>query len=136
MKLKLDHIAVAVSDLGAALAAFEQQLGLACDRVEEVPEQGARVAFLDLDGSHLELVQALDAGSPIARSIAKRGEGLHHVCFEVPSLDQAIAGLTAKGVQLATQPTPGAKGSRVVFVHPKSMNGVLVELVEKAPPPC
>ena len=131
MKLKLDHIAIAVSDIQAAVEAFQEKLGLPCQKVEEVAAQGAVVAFFDLGEAHLELVSPLGKETPLARSIEKRGEGLHHLCFEVPSMSEAIAGLEAKGAQLTGPPTPGANDSRVAFVHPKSMSGVLVELVEK-----
>ncbi len=132
MKLKLDHIAIAVADLDKAIAAFQEKLGLPCEKVETVDAQKATVAFFDLGGSHLELVSPSDPESAVARSIAKRGEGLHHLCFEVPSLDAAVADVTGKGGVMVGPSTPGANGSRVAFVHPKSMNGVLVELVEKA----
>lgn len=131
MKLKLDHIAIAVTDIEAAITAFQDKLGMPCEKVETVEAQKATVAFFDLGGTHLELVMPSDPDSAIARSLAKRGEGLHHLCFEVPSLDAAVTELTAKGGVMAGPSTPGANGTRVAFVHPKSMNGVLVELVEK-----
>jgi len=131
MKLKLDHIAIAVSDVAAAITAFQDKLGLPCEKVEDVPSQGARVAFFDLGGAHLELVSPLDPSSSIARSIEKRGEGIHHLCFEVPSLETAITDLESKGAKMTGPATPGANGTRVAFVHPKTMNGVLIELVQK-----
>jgi methylmalonyl-CoA/ethylmalonyl-CoA epimerase len=130
-KLRLDHIAVAVKDIDAAVAAFSEKLGLPCEKVEHVEAQKATVAFFSIGDAHLELVAPSDPTSTVARSIEKRGEGLHHLCFEVPSLDAAIAESTAKGAELAGQPSAGAGGSRVAFLHPRSMNGVLVELVEK-----
>lgn len=134
--MKLDHIAIAVTDIKAAVEAFQDKLGLPCQKVEDVPAQGAVVAFFDLGSVHLELVSPLSPESSLARSIQKRGEGLHHLCFEVPSMKEALDGLKAKGAQLAGEPTPGANNSTVAFVHPKSMNGVLVELVEKPLPTC
>lgn len=137
MGLKLDHIAVAVSDLKAAITEFETLLGLSVERTEHVPTEGADVAFFDLGGHHLELVAPAAADSAIARSIAKRGEGLHHLCFEVPDIEKALETLRAQGMRLVNEkPVPGAKGSRVAFVHPKGLRGVLVELVEKARPAC
>lgn len=136
MKLRLDHIAIAVDDIQAAVAQFEQKLGLACEKVEEVPAQQAVVAFFALGDAHLELVAPTDKTSSVARSLEKRGEGLHHLCFEVKSLDASVTALKEKGVQIASEPKPGAGGSRVAFVHPKSMNGVLVELVEKPSSAC
>lgn len=132
MAMKLDHIAVAVRDLSAAVEDFEAKLGLACERVEDVPSERARVAFFDLGGAHLELVMPTSDESAMGRSLAKRGEGLHHICLEVADIDRAIAALRASGLALVNdEATPGAGGSRIVFVHPKSMHGVLIELVEK-----
>jgi methylmalonyl-CoA/ethylmalonyl-CoA epimerase len=131
MTLKLDHIAIVVADLEKAVEAFRDKLGLPCDKIETVDAQQARVAFFDVGGAHLELVSPSQPDSALGRSLAKRGEGLHHVCFEVPSLEESIASLTAKGAVMAGPSTPGANGTQVVFVHPKSMNGVLVELVQK-----
>lgn len=133
MKFKLDHIAVAVRDLEAAKANFEEKLGLSCEHVETVPTEKAKVAFFDVGGPHLELVSPTEPGSAIDRSIDKRGEGLHHICLEVEDIEATLAMAKAAGLQLInTEPRPGAKGSRVAFVHPKALSGVMVELVEKA----
>ena len=131
MRIKLDHVAIAVADLEAAISDYEA-LGLTPERVENVPTQKANVAFLDVGGAHIELVAPTDPSSAVARSLEKRGEGLHHICLEVPDIELALAALAAKGVQLVNEaPVPGAGGSRVAFIHPKSMRGVLVELVQK-----
>lgn len=136
MSFKLDHIAVAVANLETAVENFEKKLGLECEHVEEVPSEKAKVAFFDVGGAHLELVSAATSGSAIARSIEKRGEGLHHICLEVDDIEAALALAKAAGLRLVNEaPVPGAKGSRVAFIHPKSLNGVMVELVQKAPPP-
>jgi methylmalonyl-CoA/ethylmalonyl-CoA epimerase len=133
MRFKLDHIAVAVRDLQAAIGNFEGKLGLACERVERVPTEKAEVAFFDVGGGHLELVASTEPGSAISRSIEKRGEGLHHVCLEVDDLEGALALAKAAGLPLVNEaPVPGARGSRVAFLHPKGLNGVMVELVERA----
>ena len=132
VKIRLDHIAVAVSDIKAAIEDFEGKLGLACERIETVPSEKSEVAFFDLGGPHLELVSPTDADCPMGRSLSKRGEGLHHICLEVGDIGTAITALKAKGVQLINEtPQPGADGSKIAFIHPKSMRGVLVELVEK-----
>lgn len=131
-KFKLDHVAVAVSDLDAAVENFEGKLSVPCERVEEVPTENARVAFFDVGGAHLELVASTVEGSSIARSIEKRGEGLHHICLEVENIEAALALAKAAGIRLVNEaPVPGAGGTKVAFLHPKSLNGVLVELVEK-----
>ncbi|MBI2373428.1 MAG: methylmalonyl-CoA epimerase [Deltaproteobacteria bacterium] len=135
--MKLDHVAIAVSDLEAAIVAFRDQLGLTLEHVETVEAEGARVAFFPVGDAHLELVSPARPDAAIARSIEKRGEGLHHVCFEVANIDSEIQRLLERGAALTSNaPTPGAGGSRVTFVHPKSMNGVLVELVEKPKSAC
>lgn len=132
MKFKLDHIAVAVRDLEKARAGFEEKLGLTCAHVEEVPTEKARVAFFDVGGPHIELVSPTEAGSAIDRSIEKRGEGLHHICLEVEDIEATLALAKAAGLELINDtPRPGAKGTRVAFVHPKALSGVMVELVEK-----
>jgi methylmalonyl-CoA/ethylmalonyl-CoA epimerase len=133
MRMKLDHIAVAVADIAAAVDAYEQKLGLRCDKIEEVPDERAKVAFFDLGGAHLELITPLDPEAPLQRSLDKRGEGLHHICLEVEDIELAMAALRDKGVTLVKdRPSIGAGGNKVVFIHPKSMNGVLIELVEQA----
>ncbi len=130
MKLKLDHVAVAVRDVEAARRNFEK-LGLELDRIEEVPDQKARVAFFDVGSAHLELVAPMEEGA-VSRSIDRRGEGLHHICLEVDDLEQALALVKAAGIGLVDEnPRPGAGGTKIAFVHPKGLNGVLVELVEK-----
>jgi methylmalonyl-CoA/ethylmalonyl-CoA epimerase len=131
--MKLDHIAVAVRDIERAVEDFEKRLGLRCERIEDVPTEAARVAFFDLGGPHLELVMPTGEGSVIARSLERRGEGLHHICLEVADLEKTMAALKAAGLVLTgDSPSPGAGGSRITFVHPKSLHGVLIELVEKA----
>lgn len=132
MTYKLDHIAVAVRDVDEAVSRFQAKLGLPCTGVEDVPSEKARVAFFDLGGAHLELVQSTESGSAIDRSIAKRGEGLHHICLEVTGLETVLRTLKEAGLPLVTeQPVPGSRGTRVAFLHPKGLHGVLVELVEK-----
>lgn len=136
MGFKLDHVAVAVRDIQEAISQFEQKLGLECERVETVEGEKAKVAFFDLGGAHLELVQSTQAESAISRSIEKRGEGLHHICLEVENIDATLALAKAAGLRLINEtPVPGANGSRIAFVHPKALNGVLIELVEHAQAP-
>lgn len=129
---RLDHVAVAVEDLDRSVEGFEKKLGLHLERVEVVPTEKARVAFFDLGGPHLELVASTDPTSSIARSLQKRGEGLHHICLEVKDIDSALVLARAAGLPLVNEtPVPGAGGSRVAFLHPKGLSGVLIELVEK-----
>ncbi len=130
--LRLDHVAVAVYDLEAAMSRWGL-LGLGCTHVEDVPSEGVRVAFLPAGEVALELLQPLDPDGPVARFLQARGEGLHHVAFRVPDLHAALNSARASGVRVV-EPAPrlGSRGRRVAFLHPKDTAGVLVELVEAA----
>jgi methylmalonyl-CoA/ethylmalonyl-CoA epimerase len=128
---RLNHVAVVVPDIDAALGFWRDGLGLKPAGTKDLAEQKSRIAFLPLDGSEIELVQPTDAGSGIAKYLAKRGPGLHHVCLETADLDGLIARLKAKGIRLTSDaPQAGADGRRMIFVHPESAGGVLVELYE------
>lgn len=132
MAMKIDHIAVAVRSLEEALKVYRDILGLELKGVEEVPEQGVRVAFLPAGESRLELLEPLSPESPVASFLEKRGEGIHHICFEVEDLEKTLQDLANKGVRLVDErPRIGAHGRKMAFVHPKSMHGVLVELYQK-----
>ena len=129
---KIDHIAIAVHSIEEALQAYEGALGLELADIGEVSEQGVRVAFLPMGESALELVEPLTSGSGVAKFLEKRGEGIHHICFEVDNIEAALQDLAAKGVRLIDeQPRQGAHG-RVAFLHPKSTHGVLIELIQKS----
>lgn len=132
MIVSLDHIAVAVPDLGEAIARFCGDLGLTLHGQEDVAPAQTRTAFLPVAGpTTIELVTPLDGAGPIAASLEKRGPGLHHLCFRTDDIDADMARLRAKGWRFTTDaPTPGAHGTRVVFIHPKSTGGVLIELAE------
>ena len=125
----LDHVAILVSDLDAAIELYRDVYGLTLSEVEEVPTEKVRVAIFGHGAGRIELVSPAGPDSPMAKTIEKRGEGLHHVCLEVPDIEQAMAALRAKGAPLLDErPRPGAGGARVAFVHPKGSRGVLVEL--------
>lgn len=131
--LRLDHLGIAVARLDEARALWEGKLGLAAGKVEEVPSQKVRVAFLPLGDLKLELLEATGPDSPIARHLAKRGEGLHHVAFEVPDLRAAMREAKEHGMApLADEPVRGAGNRWVCFLHPRDAGGVLVELVQPA----
>lgn len=130
--MKLDHLGVAVKSLEAGLRFYRDLLGLEVERVEEVPGEKVRVAMLPLGETRVELLEATAEDSAIARFVAKRGEGLHHIAVRVPDLTAAMARLKTAGVRLVSeQPGLGAGGHRYVFVHPQGAGGVLVELVEE-----
>lgn len=128
---KIDHIGIVVHSIEEALQVYEGALGLGLTNVEEVPEQAVRIAFLPVGGSKLELVEALTAQGGVAKFLEKRGEGIHHICFEVDDIEAALQDLAAQGIRLIDeQPRQGAHG-RIAFLHPKSAHGVLIELIEK-----
>jgi methylmalonyl-CoA epimerase len=128
---RIDHIAVVVENLDAALATYRDALGMTVSRIDTIPEQDVKIAFLPSGDSEIELLKPIGVDSGIARYLAKRGEGLHHICLEVDDMEQTIADLKSRGIQLTHEtPQRGAYG-RVVFLHPKSTSGVLIELLEK-----
>jgi methylmalonyl-CoA/ethylmalonyl-CoA epimerase len=129
MKATIDHVGIAVSDLSEALALYRDALGLEIEAPEEIPSQRVRAHFVRAGDAFLELLEATAADSPIAKYVAKRGPGIHHVALRVDDIHAALAELKARGVRLIDQtPRPGAHGSLVAFVHPSSAHGVLVEL--------
>ncbi len=131
MIIGLDHIAIAVADMDVAIARFLEDFGVPMSGREDVPTEQTSTAFFPLPGTRIELVTPLDGLGPIAASIDKRGEGIHHICFRTDDLDADIQRLRGKGYRFTSeQPRPGAHGTRVIFVHPKSAGGVLIELAE------
>lgn len=129
---QLDHIGIAVADLDAALAFYRDAVGLPASAVTEVPTERVRAVFLPVGDAALELLEATDASSAIARAIDRRGPGLHHITLVVDDLPAAIARLKAGGVRMVDDvPRPGAHGTLVAFVHPSAAQGVLVELKQR-----
>jgi methylmalonyl-CoA/ethylmalonyl-CoA epimerase len=129
--MRLDHIAIAVSDLDAAEAAY-QALGLEWKGREEVSSQKVLTSIFQSGDSRVELITPTTADSPISAFLAKKGPGLHHICFEVADIEAEITRLKSAGFRLLNEiPRPGIEGSRVAFLHPASAAGVLVEIVEK-----
>ena len=127
----LDHIGIAVSDVAQALAFYRDALGLAVETPEEVASQRVRAHFIPVGESAIELLEATAEDSPIAKYVAKRGPGLHHITLRVDDIRAALARLKEKGVRLIDEtPRPGAHHSLVAFIHPSSAHGVLVELVQ------
>jgi methylmalonyl-CoA/ethylmalonyl-CoA epimerase len=125
----LDHVAILVSDLDAAIRLYRDVYGLELAEVEEVTSEKVRVAIFGHGAGRIELVSPSGPDSPMAKAIEKRGEGLHHICLEVPDIEKAMAALSSQGAPLLDEkPRPGAGGARVAFVHPKGSRGVLVEL--------
>lgn len=131
--LGLDHVAIAVKALEPAIDLYRDLLGLRLEAIEEVPEQAVTTAIFagssETGMGRIELICPTTSDSGVARFLDKRGEGIHHLCFEVEDLEAALAELAARGVPLIDRaPRPGAGGAKVAFVHPKGAHGVLVEL--------
>ena len=128
--ITIDHLGIAVKSLTAAKSTYEK-LGLPISDEETVEHEKVRVVMIPVGDSRIELLEATSDDSAIAKFIAKRGEGLHHVCMKVPDLAAAVARLKQDGVRLVSEEIKtGAGGHRYVFVHPSSAGGVLLELVE------
>ena len=128
---KIDHLGIAVRALDTALAFYEKQLGFTVELRETVPQEKVNVAMLPAGDSRIELLEATEPDSVIAKFVEKRGEGLHHVAIRVPDLAATVARLKANGARLLNEPRPGAGGHLYVFVHPSSTGGVLLELIQQ-----
>jgi methylmalonyl-CoA/ethylmalonyl-CoA epimerase len=127
----LDHIGIAVTSIAEARR-FYEELGLAVAHIEEVPHEGVRVAVIPCGASRIELLEPLSPDSAVGKFLAKRGQGVHHLCFETADVRGDSERLRGAGMELLrAAPTPGAEGCLVQFVHPKSAGGVLVELSER-----
>jgi len=130
--MKLHHIGIAVGSLALARPVFEKLLGKPPESIEVVEEQKVRVAMFQVGESRLELLEATGEDSPLARSLAKRGQGLHHIALEVEDLAGTLQKLESAGVRLIDrEPRRGAGNEQVAFLHPTSTAGVLIELVEE-----
>jgi methylmalonyl-CoA/ethylmalonyl-CoA epimerase len=127
---RVHHVAVVVREMEPALRFWRDSLGLELDVVEEMVQDRVRIAFLPIGESKIELVEPTDDTTGVARFLAKGGEGVHHVCFEVANLAETLLRLEIDGIELIdTAPRKGAEGP-VAFLHPRSCHGVLVELIE------
>lgn len=126
----MNHVAVVVADIEGALGFWRDALGLELHHVEDVPSQKSQVAFLPVGESEVELVRPTTDDSGVAKFLADRGGGMHHLCFEVDDIDGMLANLKGKGVRLINETAMQLEGRKVAFVHPKSANGVLVELYQ------
>jgi methylmalonyl-CoA/ethylmalonyl-CoA epimerase len=130
--MRIHHVGIAVESLGNALPIFEKLLGRPADSQEVVEDQKVRVAVFNLGSSHIELLEPTAPDSPVARFIAKRGQGIHHLTFAVPKLAERLRDLEAAGIRLIDrEPRSGAGGERIAFLHPTSTADVLIELVEE-----
>jgi methylmalonyl-CoA/ethylmalonyl-CoA epimerase len=130
---RIDHVGVAVEDMDGALRLYQESLGLALAHRETVEDQGVDAALLDVGEGHVELLAPLSADTPVGRYLERRGPGLHHVAYAVEDIDAALAAARRAGLRLIDEsPRTGIRNSRVAFVHPAAVGGVLTELVQPA----
>lgn len=132
MNIDIDHLGIAVSSLAEALRFYADHLGIGNVQTETVAAEGVNVAMLPAGGSRIELLEAIGRDSTIAKFIAKRGPGLHHVALRVDDLAATVERLALGGARLLNEPRPGAGGHLYVFVHPASTGGVLLELIQRS----
>ena len=133
MPKRIDHVAIIVRDIEQALSFYRDTLGIDPSEIKEVPSEQVRIAFLPMGGpggSEIELIEPTTADSSLAKFLEKRGEGLHHICLEVESIDAALTEMREKGAPVLDQEPRIAAEGRAIFVHPKGTNGVLLELLE------
>jgi methylmalonyl-CoA/ethylmalonyl-CoA epimerase len=132
MLKKIEHLGIAVGSIDETVKTFETLLGTSCYKTEEVVSEGVRTAFLVIGESKIELLEATNPESPIARFLDKKGRGIHHIAFEVEDIDAELVRLTSEGFQLIHQtPKDGADNKRIAFLHPSSTEGVLIELCQE-----
>ncbi len=130
--LNVEHIGIAVKDLQSAILLFEQLLNTPCYKTEDVASEGVKTAFFKTGESKIELLEGTNENSPITKFISKKGEGIHHLAFEVENIEAEMKRLQALGFELLnTEPKNGADNKKVCFLHPKSTNGVLIELCQE-----
>jgi methylmalonyl-CoA/ethylmalonyl-CoA epimerase len=132
MLKKIEHLGIAVSNISESLKVYETLLGSMCYKTEEVESEGVKTAFLQIGESKIELLEATNRDSPIAKFLEKKGKGIHHIAFETDDIEKEIERLKAEGFELIHQsPKDGADNKRIAFLHPKSTDGILVELCQE-----
>jgi len=130
--IKIEHLGIAVKKLSDSIPLFEQLLSTPCYKTEDVASEGVSTAFFQTGDSKIELLEASAETSPIAKFIAKKGEGIHHIAFEVENIEAEMKRLAALGFELLNEhPKRGADNKLVCFLHPKTTNGVLIELCQE-----
>ncbi len=132
MELKhIEHIGIAVKNLNESIKFYETVLGLKCYSIEVVKDQKVRTAFFKIGETKIELLESTEPDGPITKFIEKKGEGIHHIAYSVNNLNEALKELDSNGIQSIDKvPHKGAEGLNIAFIHPKSANGVLIELCE------
>lgn len=135
MPRRIDHVAIIVRNIEQALAFYRDILGIIPGEIRDIPTEQVRIAFLPLGGpggSEIELIEPISPDSSLAKFLEKRGEGLHHICFEVDDIEVALQEMRERGAPVLDQQPRVAAEGRAIFVHPKGTNGVLLELLEKS----
>ena len=132
MKKKIDHIGIAVKDLQKGIENYETILGLKCSGTEEISEQKVKIAMIPIQETSIELIEPTRDDSPVAKFIEKKGEGFHHVAIQVENIEEELTRLKNADIKLIDEKYRiGAHGVKIAFIHPKSMGGLLVELVQR-----
>jgi len=132
MTAKINHIAIVVEDIEQALTVYRDAIGLPVEKINEEPAEAVKVAYLPTATGEVELIQPTTADSGVAKYLAKKGEGLHHICLEVDSIEATTRQMSEQGMQVLGKVRANQRGDRYIFVHPKSSHGVLIELYEPA----
>ena len=129
---KVDHIAIVVRNVDESVEFYNKLFGLKPEKIELVPDQGVKSALIPVgDGGEIELIEPVDSQSGVAKFLEKKGEGFHHISFEVDDIDQELKSMTEKGVELIDKQARTGLAGRIAFLHPKSTRGVLIELTQK-----
>ena len=129
---KINHIAIAVENLDEEIKRYRDLLGLEFHGIEEVAEQKVRTAFFDVGGVHIELLEPTSPDSPVSKFLEKKGQGIHHIAFQVGDIVKTIETMKERGVRMLDEtPRNGANSTRIAFAHPKSLGGVLTEFTEQ-----
>lgn len=132
MLKKIEHLGIAVESIQESLKVYELLLGTSCYKVEEVVSEGVKTAFLEIGESKIELLEATNPDSPIAKFLSKKGKGIHHIAFETTDIESDLERLQKEGFQLIHQTAKdGADNKRIAFLHPSSTDGILVELCQE-----
>ena len=129
--MKIDHIAIAVNNVESAAKEYQQALGVGNVEFETVESEGVRIAIIHLNNGRIELMEPTNDSSPIKKFLEKRGEGLHHVALETDNIESEVERMQGCGIQFLGKIRSGSAGTKVTFIHPKSLHGVLVELCSR-----
>ena len=126
--MKIDHIAIAVDDVEESAKVYQQALGVDSVEFETVESEGVKIAIIELENGRIELMQPTNDSSPIKKFLDKKGQGLHHMALETDNIEGEVERMEGCGIQFLGKVRPGSAGTKVTFIHPKSLNGVLTEL--------